>query len=417
MARVKIHLDTRKSSKKKDGSFPLGISLYHKKPRFISCGYSTSTDGWDDKNLKFRKSVSINKYLNCDEIEQELAEKLHAAKQVVKELGKSLNLIDVTKLILLFKDRWDKKEKSELRNKIENNISLAYWGEVLCKRKIEANKPGTAKWYSEGVRAIKKFNGGSDILLYDINVTFLKNFEAHHIGKNNSKNTIGIYLRAVMSIYNSAIKEDQFKPSKNAFEHYRIPTGGRTKKRVVVKNKIMGIKSLDYKKDSSLWHAKNYAMIMFYCRGMNFIDLVKIKVKDIVNDRLYYGRSKTDDPFSVKITKDLQSILDYYLVDKKPDDFLFPTNYDGSSKHYQKYKSQRRRMNERLKIIAKDVGIEGNFTTYYIRHSWATIAKYMGISTAIISEGLGHSSIRTTEIYLKDFDDDTLDAANALIVA
>jgi len=74
-------------------------------------------------------------------------------------------------------------------------------------------------------------------------------------------------------------------------------------------------------------------------------------------------------------------------------------------------------MNERLRIIAKDAGIEGTFTTYYIRHSWATIAKYMGISTALISEGLGHSSIKTTEIYLKDFDDKVLDDANEKIVA
>ena len=41
----------------------------------------------------------------------------------------------------------------------------------------------------------------------------------------------------------------------------------------------------------------------------------------------------------------------------------------------------------------------------------------MGISTAIISEGLGHSSLKTTEIYLKRFDNEVLDDANELIVA
>ena len=45
------------------------------------------------------------------------------------------------------------------------------------------------------------------------------------------------------------------------------------------------------------------------------------------------------------------------------------------------------------------------------------IAKFMGISTAIISEGLGHSSLKTTEIYLKRFDSEVLDDANELIVA
>ena len=96
---------------------------------------------------------------------------------------------------------------------------------------------------------------------------------------------------------------------------------------------------------------------------------------------------------------------------------MFPINYDGSTEHYEKYKPIRRRVNERLKIIAKDAGIEGNFTTYSIRHSWATIAKYMGIPIEVISEGLGHNSLRTTEVYLKSFENQVLDEANERIVA
>ncbi|MEQ8419254.1 MAG: tyrosine-type recombinase/integrase [Arenibacter algicola] len=57
------------------------------------------------------------------------------------------------------------------------------------------------------------------------------------------------------------------------------------------------------------------------------------------------------------------------------------------------------------------------FTTYTIRHSWATIAKFMGIPTEVISEGLGHNSLRTTEIYLKSFTNSVLDEANELVVS
>jgi integrase/recombinase XerD len=97
-------------------------------------------------------------------------------------------------------------------------------------------------------------------------------------------------------------------------------------------------------------------------------------------------------------------------------DYLFPINYDGSTEHYEKYKSIRRRVNERLKIIAEDAGIDEKFTTYSIRHSWATIAKYLGISTEIISEGLGHHSLRTTQVYLKGFENEILDEANEKVV-
>ncbi len=204
---------------------------------------------------------------------------------------------------------------------------------------------------------------------------------------------------------------------KNPFHRYKIPSSNQTKKKAISKQDFINIRKLKYKKGSALWHTKNYTLIMFNCRGMNLIDLVKLKKSNVRQDRIFYGRSKTGDPLSVKLTSELKEILNHYLKDKSDDDFLFPANYDGSTAKYQKYKTIRRRVNERLKLIAIDAGIQQHFTTYSIRHSWATIAKFMGISTAIISEGLGHSSLKTTEIYLKRFDNSTLDAANEMIVA
>lgn len=417
MAVVKLILDTRKSSKKSNGTFPICIRVFHIKSRILPLEYSTSILGWDDSNCKLRKSVGVNKNFDCDEICYELDEKLYQAKQVLKELGNSIQKITVERLVELIKAKWDNNPHSELKKKIDNDISLTQWGNILIERKEASNSPGTAKWYRDSIAALIKFNNGIDLKLYDITVTFLKNFEAFHLGKGNVKNTIGIYLRAIRSIYNSAIEEDQFVPIKNSFKVYKIPSSTRTKKRSVTKEKISNIKKLIYEKDSSLWQAKNYMFVMFYCRGMNFIDLVQIKVKHVTDMHLFYGRSKTGQPFAIKIVPELREILDYYLKGKEPSDYLFPTNYDGSTEHFEKYKSQRRRMNERLKIIAKDAGVEGSFSTYYIRHSWATIAKYMGISTALICESLGHSSITTTEVYLKDFDNDVLDEVNAKVVS
>ena len=74
-------------------------------------------------------------------------------------------------------------------------------------------------------------------------------------------------------------------------------------------------------------------------------------------------------------------------------------------------------MNERLKIIAKDAEIEGEFKTYCIPHAGYTIVKFMGISTEIISEGLRHKSLRTIEIYLKSFTNHVLDEANEFVVS
>ena len=74
-----------------------------------------------------------------------------------------------------------------------------------------------------------------------------------------------------------------------------------------------------------------------------------------------------------------------------------------------------RLMNKKLKDIGEAAKIDEPISTYTARHSWATIAKRKGIPTAIISEGLGHDSEETTQIYLDSFENDVLDQANELI--
>ncbi|QII46261.1 site-specific integrase [Flagellimonas oceani] len=376
----------------------------------------TLPSGWDKRKQRLRRSKYINQDLDCDTVNFELEEKMFVAKRLIDEIGLSINKVSPDRLIELITKEWDKNSDSEIKHKVNNEMTLIEWGETLVNRKMAANVPGSATWLRNGMRAITKFNGTDDIKLYDITVTFLRNFEAYHLGKGNSINCVGIYLRAVRSIYNSAINEDQFVPIKNVFQHYRIPPPMRTKKRALKKEQILKIRDLEYEQDSALWHARNYAMIMFYCRGMNFVDLVKLKVENIRHDRLYYGRSKTRDPLSVHISEPLAKLLQPYLRNKRLTDFLFPTNYDGSSERFEAYKTQRRRMNERLRIIAKDAEIDENVTTYTIRHSWATIAKYLGVSTALISEAMGHNSIITTEVYLKSFDNAALDHVNEKVI-
>ena len=155
---------------------------------------------------------------------------------------------------------------------------------------------------------------------------------------------------------------------------------------------------------------------MFLGRGMNLIDIAKLKAKDIYSGYIFYGRSKTDDPLSVKITPELQEILSYYLDGKQQEDFVFPIGNDGSPEMFKKYRSDRRLVNKHLKIIAKYAGIEGKLTTYYLRHSWATISKFLGFPISLISDALRHKSVATTEGYLKSFVDKDLDDANKLVV-
>lgn len=416
MALAKLTLDTRKKSQNNDGLYPVVIRIFHKKPRMIRMNTYTSISGWDDLNKGLKKSVSINKDLDCNKINIELYEKLHSAKSLINELGDTINKISVDILVEQVKRTWDNSLNSELKNNFSNPSTINEWSEVLIKRKLKEQEPGSAKWYKDSIVAITKFNEDQPVKFFELTVTFLKEFELEHKSKGNSNNTISAYLRAVRAIFNSAVREDKYEPDKNPFQFYKIPTTRRTKKKALPKENFVEIRKLNYPEGSNLFHTKNYILSMFNCRGMNLIDLAKLKVESIKGDRIFYGRSKTDDLLSIKITKELVSILNYYTMGKKQEDFIFPIGYNGSVAKFKKYRSDRRLFNKLCKIIAKDANLDVPLTSYYIRHSWATIAKNLGISTEVISEGLGHHSLKTTEIYLKSFDNAVLDDANELIV-
>jgi len=68
-------------------------------------------------------------------------------------------------------------------------------------------------------------------------------------------------------------------------------------------------------------------------------------------------------------------------------------------------------VNKTLKQIGKELKLPINLTTYCARHSFATVLKRAGVSTSIISETLGHSSERITQIYLDSFDNEQIDKA------
>ena len=69
---------------------------------------------------------------------------------------------------------------------------------------------------------------------------------------------------------------------------------------------------------------KNYFLFIFNMQGMNFIDLAKLKVGQIIAGRVRYIRSKTNKPYEVKLTKEAEEIVSKYILDKKPEDFVFP---------------------------------------------------------------------------------------------
>ena len=69
------------------------------------------------------------------------------------------------------------------------------------------------------------------------------------------------------------------------------------------------------------------------------------------------------------------------------------------------------KINKELKLLASELEIDADVTTYVARHSFASILKNTGVNIALISQALGHQDIKTTELYLSKFDDKQMDEA------
>lgn len=150
---------------------------------------------------------------------------------------------------------------------------------------------------------------------------------------------------------------------------------------------------------------------------MCFVDLAYLKKENLQGDILRYVRKKTGCQIDVKVTREMQDIIDSFVHEVKGSPFLFPIIRDSNKSHRLQYENALHAQNDRLKKLAAMVGVEKPVTTHVARHSWATIAKYQDIPLRVISECLGHSSERTTRIYLDSLNNSVLDEANELITA
>lgn len=99
--------------------------------------------------------------------------------------------------------------------------------------------------------------------------------------------------------------------------------------------------------------------------------------------------------------------------DRNP--YLLPIlNFPNESR--KQYKYAQSRINVHLKEIANMIGVSIPLSMYVARHSWASIAKSKNIPISVISEGMGHDSELTTQIYLASLDNTIVDNANAQIL-
>lgn len=297
-------------------------------------------------------------------------------------------------------------------NQINRKLVIIFFDEIIDEMTI-SGKIGSARAYTETKQALLKFCNNK-IKFIDITQEFLEKFEASMRSRGNKDGGIAFKMRQLRALINKAILRKIIPKELYPFDDYKISKLKiKTKKRALTVEDFKKFKNVDLTERPELLEAYHYFMFSFYMRGINFVDMMKLKKSDIVNDRIIFTRSKTKGNFNIQLNDKAKEIVEFYKT-KSKSDFVFPILLHNDLTPVQMDNRKHKvlaRFNLKLREIAKIAKIETHLTSYVARHSFATIMKIRGISIAIISELMGHADVQVTMTYLKEFDVELLDEA------
>lgn len=282
-------------------------------------------------------------------------------------------------------------------------------GELYIGRLRKEGRHSTAHVYKNALFSFCKFCGISNVSFRQVTRERLRLYGQYLCECGLKPNTVSTYMRMLRSIYNRGVEAGNASYVPRLFGDVYTGVDVRQKKALPAAE----LHKLLYEdpKSERLRRTQAIAALMFQFCGMSFADLAHLEKSSLDSNVLRYNRVKTKTPMSVEVLDSAREMIEQLRNKQEslPDcpDYLFDI-LRGDKKRkdvasYREYQSALRRFNNSLKDLARVLHLKSPVSSYTFRHSWATTAKYRGVSIEMISESLGHKSIKTTQIYLKGF--------------
>lgn len=397
---VSIKLKFRASLKAgKEGSLYYQV-IYNRMVRQISTPHKIFPEEWnpDIEDLiikppspRLNYLESINRTIRCD------MERIHRIVRGWVDDEKSFTIDEIVEAY------HEQTSGNTLFAYMERMIAM-YWRQGQYR---------TSETYSTTLNSFKRFRADVDVGLEDIDSGLMETYESYLKQNDLSPNTISFYLKHLRAVYNRAV-DDELIMDRKPFK--RVSTAiEKTPKRAISLRNIKRLKALDCSHNPSRKFARDMFLFSFYTRGMSFVDIAYLQKKNLKGDVLFYRRKKTNQQLMIHWEGCMQEILKSYGADTSSP-YLFSIIKEPSNNPRKQYQNALFLINRHLKEIGKGLGLHQPLTMYCARHSWASIARDEGIPLSIISEGMGHDSEKTTQIYLASLKTEVIDKANRKIL-
>lgn len=380
----------------------LVFQLIHKRTvRRIRSKYRIRNDEWDKKLEEIAlPSPASERYSRLKIIRSNIMYELKRLKAIAEKLdcsGKDYSLDEIIQKYISGTD---------------TGCSVFDFIRAQVAHKKQLGKIRSSETYQTTLNSFMRFREGIDLTFDMIDSELMEHYEAELRRHGLLRNTSSFYMRVLRTNYRLAV-EKGLTPDRHPFKHVYCGMD-KTVKRSISFAEIKKIKELDLSRKRVMDFARDMFIFSFCTRGMSFIDMAYLKKNDLKHGCLTYRRKKTGRLLVIEWTKQMQDILDKYKPNSTQ--YLLPiiTREDGNERR--QYQNQMRKINRRLKDIATSIKLPVPLSLYYSRHSWATIARCKDIPISIISEGLGHDSEITTQIYLDSIKSYEVDKANRKIL-
>ena len=373
----------------KNGEAPIYMRLIKdRKPTYLSLGYHIKLEDWDFEKSRVKKSHPNSARMN-NYIAQKLAEAQgHALDLEGKEKGINSKAIKkavighVSQSFLKYADRYIE----ELRHKAKTG--------TLDKAKAVIGK-------------LKTYLGTNDLLFEEITVIWLKNYEMYlRTTLSNTTNTIHGNYKIIRRLINEAVSEEIMPFEKNPFLRYKMKTE-KTSIEYLTDEELTKIERLELIAGTKMDIHRDMYVFASYTGGIRISDILQLQWKNFNGIHIIIQIQKTGSPLSVKVpTTGLKILEKYKTSETKPDDFIFPilkNDLDYTDPHYlfKAISSATAYTNKDLKEIAIKAKIKKRLHFHTSRHTFATRALRKGMRMEYASKIMGHSNLKTTQIYAK----------------
>ena len=396
-----IHVKFRAStSVGKEGT--LYYYLVHQRAvRWISTDYHIYPDEWDDKKSHIIMGMRCDRASRLRLIQSKVNWEIQQMQRTIYAVELEGTACTVQELALRLQ-------------RLPSCPSVFTFVEALIAKKDRMQRLGTRNNYLNAYHRFREFRRDEDITFGQMTADMLEEYEAWLRARGLRQTSIANYLRTLRTFYHKAVNE-HLATDPGIFAHVQT-RGMQTRKRAISICDIRKIEQLKLLHGSSLDLARDLFLFSFYMRGMAFVDMAFLKKSDLRCGMVTYNRRKTNQALTLAWEAPMQTLVSKYAGQTQNSPYMLPILTGNEPNPYMRYKNKELHVNRCLKKIGMMIGLKVPLTTYVARHSWASIALRLDIPLATISEGMGHNSYRTTQIYLQSLDVDTIDQANKKIL-